>query len=363
MQLPIDKLRQIACHFFSREKVSVLVIAPTQAGFSGSITCILNDPKSGRKHVLKQLPRLIPINQIHWTHALAAHVNVRGHQLLPTAIDCNETRRSPSISTPKVVTHADGTLWQCLEYIDGQPLEAPRHDQVELAITSLADIHNRAAGFHKPPHRTLSGWERRVQQLRQLVNSKEAQPERCNTSDQNLMHLRELQIEFLQLVNAPGLRDTMHRLTRHTMTTVHQPVLRDCWWDHVIFSGSKDLVKGIIDMDAAGWDDPAVDISRLLGSWQLESRQNDAQLFDLWPNAFKSYTILIEAGTNFPSRVQLYHDTAIISGLQQWFTWLLTENQTFTNMQSVLKRVTLLLGATPAALKRLQQFQPKCSVN
>ena len=141
------------------------MIAPTQAGFSGSITCILNDPKSGRKHVLKQLPSLIPINQIHWTHALAAHVNSRGHQLLPTAIDCNETRRGPSISTPKVVTHADGTLWQCLEYIDGQPLEAPQHEQVELAITSLADVHSRASDFYKPPHRTLSGWARRVQQL------------------------------------------------------------------------------------------------------------------------------------------------------------------------------------------------------
>ena len=363
MQLPIDKLRQIACHFFSREKVSVLVIAPTQAGFSGSITCILNDPKSGCKHVLKQLPRQIPINQIHWTHALAAHVNGRGHQLLPTAIDCNETRRSPSISTPKVVTHADGTLWQCLEYIDGQPLEAPQHEQVELAITSLADVHSRAADFYKPPHRTLSGWARRVQQLHLLVNSKEPQPVRCNTSDENLMHLRELQIEFLQLINAPGLRDAMHRITRQTMTTIHQPVLRDCWWDHVIFSCSNDLVKGIIDMDAAGWDDPAVDIARLLGSWQLESQQNDVRLSDLWPNAFRRYTTLIEAGKNFPSRVQLYHDTAIISGLQQWFTWLLTENQTFTNMQSVLQRVTLLLGATPAALKRLKHLQSECSVN
>ena len=339
------------------------MIAPTQAGFSGSITCILINPKNGCRHVLKQLPRQVPINQILWTHALATYANSRGNKLLPSAIDCKESSRGPSRSTPKVVTHADGTLWQCLEYIDGEPLKAPRHDQVDLAITALADVHSRVTGFYKPPHQTLSGWERRVQQLRLLVNSKAAPAVQCETSGENLTRLHELQKEFLQLINAPGSRDTILRIMHHTMITFNQPVLRDCWWNHIIFSNSHNLVEGIIDMDAAGWDDPAVDIARLLGSWQLESQQNDVQLFDLWPSALKRYATLAQAGKDFHSRVQLFHDTAIISGLQQWFTWLLTEKQPFPNMQWVLQRVTLLLQATPAALKRLKHFQTESNVN
>ncbi|MFM7040563.1 MAG: aminoglycoside phosphotransferase family protein [Planctomycetaceae bacterium] len=44
-----------------------------------------------------------------------------------------------------------------------------------------------------------------------------------------------------------------------------QPVLRDLWYPHVLFSG--DNVTGVIDWNAAATDHPAFDYSRLLASW------------------------------------------------------------------------------------------------
>jgi hypothetical protein len=129
--------------------------------------------------------------------------------------------------------------------------------------------------------------------------------------------LHVLYTKFFQRIRSPKFTANIQHALSYTMPDVHQPVLRDCHWNHVLFSDSDDCVTGFIDIDAAGWDDPAVDISRLLGSWQLENPQSEEWLVDLWPDAFKQYRTSVNAGADFPSRVQVLHDTAILCGIDR----------------------------------------------
>ena len=158
----------------------------------------------------------------------------------------------------------------------------------------------------------------------------------------------------MQLIRAPKTIRTIENALNRNMSAVHQPALKDCWWDHVLFSNSHDRLTGIIDIDAAGWDDPAVDMSRLLGSWQLENLHWEGKLLDIWPEAFQQYGAISASGVDFPSRVQHLHDTGIICGLDRWFAWIFKEKRHFPNMELVLRRITHLLHAAPAAIQRLE---------
>ena len=84
---------------------------------------------------------------------------------------------------------------------------------------------------------------------------------------------------------------------------------------------------------------------------------------DLWPDAFKQYRTSVNAGADFPSRVQVLHDTAILCGIDRWFTWLFTENRYFANMEQVSQRITLLLNAAPAAIRRLEHLSTRGDSN
>ncbi len=356
VQLPVDEIKKIACQFFDSAQASAMAVIPTETGLSGSQTYILTHLQTRRKHVLKQLPRDRSIDQIRWTQSLADFVRSYGNTLLPMALDHHEQSKRLLYAPSKIVAHTDGTLWQCLVYIEGLPCKTPTPNHISLAIEALANFHKKASMFRMAPYQNLSGWQRRVLQLRSLLKPRRDQRVNSTITGATLTKIHGLYKEFLQILRAAKTRETIQNTLSYTMRDVHQPVLRDCRWNHVLFSDSFDRVTGMIDIDAAGWDDPAVDISRLLGSWHLERPQSEERLVDLWPDAFQQYKRITDARPNFPSRVQVLHDTAIICGIDRWFTWLFLEMRNFPDMEQVLQRISLLLHATPAAIRRLEHI-------
>ncbi len=354
VRLPVDEIKKIACQFFDPAQASVMMVTQAETGLSGSQTYVLKHPQTGRKHILKQLPRDCSIAHIRWIQSLADFVCSHGNTLLPMALDNHERSRWPLHAPSKVATHSDGTMWQCMVFIEGLPCKTPGPKQMSLAIKALADFHKKASMFRMAPYRNLSGWQRRVLQLRSLLESRRESRVNSAINGATRTELHVLYKEFFRILRMPKARETIQKTLSYTMRDVHQPVLRDCRWNHVLFSNSFDRVTGIIDIDAAGWDDPAVDISRLLGSWHLERPQSEERLADLWPDAFQQYEKVADARPDFPSRVQVLHDTAIICGIDRWFTWLFLEMRYFPNMEQVLQRITLLLHATPAAIRRLE---------
>ena len=104
-QLPIDAIKKIACHFFDPAQATVMTVRPAEAGLSGSQTYILKHLQTGSKHVLKQLPSDLSIDQIRWTQALADFVNRHGHTLLPVSLDHHEQNKQCVYTPSKIAIH------------------------------------------------------------------------------------------------------------------------------------------------------------------------------------------------------------------------------------------------------------------
>jgi len=356
-QLPVDQINRIAGHFFDNPETTLLMPTLTEVGFSGSAICVFTHKDTRQKYLLKQLPRQASLEQILWIQSLATFTRNKGYTLLPVAVQRHGVIGCVPKAAPKIAMHTDGTLWQCLEYIDGKSCATPDKYQAMLGAEALATFHKVASTFEPPSRPALCGWRRRTRQLSSMLAFQPDLPDADKVDNSLFTELRALFAQFAKLIHAPETIKIIRDTLKHEMTATHQPAIKDCWWNHLLFSNSHDRITGIIDIDAAGWDDPAVDLARLLGSWQLENQKWQGNLIDLWPEAFEKYRSVVEPGPNFSFRVQILHDTSIICGMDRWFRWIFTENRQFPDMKLVLRRITHMLHAAPAAIRRLADSQ------
>jgi len=151
-QLPIDRIRRIAGYFFEGTQPRVLMPTLAEAGFSGSTTCIFTHQDTEHKYVLKQLPHHLSMEQILWTQGLATFTRNHGFSLLPVAVPHHHINGLVSAATPKIAVHTDGTLWQCLKFIDGKPCKKPHSTHTMLdgdpSVVGNADANNFAQCLH-----------------------------------------------------------------------------------------------------------------------------------------------------------------------------------------------------------------------
>jgi Ser/Thr protein kinase RdoA (MazF antagonist) len=91
-------------------------------------------------------------------------------------------------------------------------------------------------------------------------------------------------------------------------------IVRDLWRRHVLFEGQS--VHGIIDYGAARVDWPALDLSRLLGSWL---QPNDPR----WSLALSEYASVFPLAEppDVPSLLRLDYLTLLVSGYH-WLGWM-----------------------------------------
>ncbi len=346
--------RRVAHHFFNPDLAKTFEISrPAVSGASGSAMYILSRPYTTKKHILKQLPRNLSREKIEWTQMFSHWLRSCGYTATPIATPCRINGRSPQCFNPMIASDCDGSFWQCIEFMDGCPRKTPTTQDVYVAIEALAALHCQAKTFTTPRPREQTGWQRRIHQLSSILSSPRFLPKKSTFSTTLSSQVREWCEQFYSVIRSPEVVRALTRVTAHTMPTMKMPVLQDCWWGHFLFSETEQTITGIIDLDSASRDDPAVDVSRLLGSWQIENALFTERLIDLWPEAFGAYIRTYKCEPDFPIRVQRLHDTAIVCGLDRWFSWILVENRQFSNMHWVIERIQRLFLATPHALKRL----------
>jgi homoserine kinase type II len=129
-------------------------------------------------------------------------------------------------------------------------------------------------------------------------------------------------------------------------------VFRDVWADHVFFDRKQPaLVTGFIDLHAAGVDTPATDIARLLGSWK-SPWPGDGGWATRWEPAIAAYENLRPLSAAERKAVPLFHASAVVLGLDNWFRWVLEEGRSFP-VAAALGRVDWLLNGLPEALQAL----------
>ena len=351
---PDSQPRRVACRFFDPDLAKNFKFSlPRLNGASGSATYILSRPHSTQKHILKELPRNISLEKIAWTQKFSHWLRTSGYAVTPIATSCRVNGRRPQCFSPMIASDCDGTYWQCIEFMEGSPRKTPTTQDVHVAVKAVAALHCQAKSFTTPRPQGLTGWQRRVRQLSSIMLSPRVLPKKSNRPEPSNAEVRALCEQFDKVLRSPDVVRALTRMIAHRMPTMQVPVLQDCWWGHIFFSKTQQRITGIIDLDSASRDDPAVDMARLLGSWQIENALCSEKLIDLWPEAFEIYKQTYRCNPDFSRRVQRLHDTAIVCGLDRWFSWILIENRQFLNMPWVMERIRRLFLATPHALRRL----------
>lgn len=360
---PLAEIRRLAaCFLPAAEAANVTIAQPPAFGFSGSPVRLIGLEQTGPRYVLKRLPTAVPPEQVAWTQQLARHLAAAGVATVPVPLPARTATGFPEPSRQFAADSA-GRLWQCLSFRPGEPIAKPAAGEVVAAVTALAELHRAAARFPIPtPVSRPTGWQTRMQQFERLADTgfavPTAKPNRLSVGDEDIrQRLLQAGREAAAAFACGGGHRLASRLASSRPARNLQPVLRDCWWPHLLFdkTAAGRCVSGLIDLDAAAVDAPAVDLARLLGSWQLESGGPAQRLRDRWPEAFRQYAVLARPAGDFPTDVQLLHDTAVICGLDRWCDWLFRERREFPDLPRVAGRIEALARALPAALARLSE--------
>lgn len=199
-------------------------------------------------------------------HKLLSELAARGIRQLSVPL--------PSHSGATLVEF-DGGWWQLEPWKPGAAdfHAAPSRARLASALTVLARLH-RAASNHRPAANCAAWFAPRASAPSPAVRDRLSLIERWQVRVREVglrdrlrklpVELREALLELISLAErrlAP-LHRQMLPLAEHEFRL--QPVLRDVWHDHLLFSG--DELTGLIDPSACRVDHPAVDLSRLLTS-------------------------------------------------------------------------------------------------
>lgn len=321
------------------------------SGFSGSRVFLVRRA-SGTLFVLKNFPDLMLAPQAAWVHRLMQHLRAAGVDAVPGVV-----ARQPGAlgaggeGCPTLAVDPLGVRWELVEWIPGSPRRAPTDAEAAAALGGLARLHVAAATLPgSPPRREPSpGIDRRIDHAQRMVAApwhRLAQVTAASVHEAVFTRL----IRALEIFDGGGGRAAVEGLASHEASpVVCQPVLRDLWSDHVLFTDDGRLA-GFVDYHAAGYDTPATDIARLLGSWDAPALQGRETLADRWRGSIEAYEAVRPLSLSERSLIPWLHATGVLCGLDNWFRWLITDRRQFDDMNRVLVRLDRLLEALPDAL-------------
>lgn len=188
-----------------------------------------------------------------------------------------------------LVEHGE-LIWQGEEWMSGLAIASvPSPEQLQTALKTLAHLqrtgrdfvlrYGSIGGLRLAVGRS-PGLERRLQIVHSLHTGELEQLLGAAKHHVNL--------EFRELAGECGrcLRERLGWLEEQLRQGVAedfllQPILRDVWKPHVLFSGNA--VTGVIDWNAAAADHVAFDYARLLCSWYGRKALNQATVAGLLP--------------------------------------------------------------------------------
>ena len=241
-----------------------------------------------------------------------------------------KARAAGLICLPKYFPAADGeffldagdSFWELSQWLPGRAdyLENRSREKLSAAMKTLAELHrvwNAESGQEVSPAllRRITGLEEAAQHpfaQKLLLESNKCSEKSVGNGELAMLGMktadltREYASSLLSLLNSLPARANLHF------------VLRDIWSDHVLFSGNS--VAGVIDFGAAGIDEPATDLARLLGSMEPA----DA---DQWWHGLCEYRK--HSPSLCPQRVLVLDQVSCLLSAIQWAKWLILEGRQF----------------------------------
>jgi aminoglycoside phosphotransferase (APT) family kinase protein len=164
-----------------------------------------------------------------------------------------------------------GTIWQAEPWLPGQSTRPrPTPSQLTSALTTLSILYRRMKTipwqdeWFRVAYEPSPGIQRRRQIVTHLIQS-ELTTLNAQVRLLGADYFRELALRSLDAISKwiPWLNQSLQTVEHHAFAL--QPVIRDLWRPHVLFTG--DECTGLIDLTAASTDHPCLDLARLFRSW------------------------------------------------------------------------------------------------
>jgi Ser/Thr protein kinase RdoA (MazF antagonist) len=217
-------------------------------------------------------------------------------------------------------------LWEVTQWMPGQAnyIRQPSQAKLNSATDALAELH--AVWCEFAPEQGLSPTTtQRISVLDEWLGTHDL-VERVGAQVRGPIEAAACMSTIRMLHSrGPRLLDELRR-ANEVQVRLH-PVLRDIWSDHLLFEG--DRVSGIIDFGTVRMDEPAADLSRMLGS--LHPFELDVRLA-----AIEAYNRRRTAHAVDAERVELLDRTGTLLTALQWMRWLILERQKFNADTAVL---------------------------
>jgi len=337
------------------------VISPLAgSGFSGSRLFLVQRP-DGTTWVLKSFGPHTSLPRAQWIHSLMAHLRAGGLDTVPRVASAPGTGAAATGDT--VVRGPAGELWELVEYMPGLPRRIPTAAEAAVALSELCRLHAVAAtlpGAEAAVEPSI-GVDRRSSQAARMLATPWRDLVGPAAADGSLDDVRPRLLAAVEIFETASGRASLQSIAAVGPVTVHaQPVLRDVWCDHVLFDAAGRL-SGFIDFHAAGRDTTAVDIARLLGSWDVTpaaTLSSSPSVTDRWPSAIAALAHGRQPEPRERLLIDWLHASAVICGLDNWFRWLICDLRQFADRQRVLSRMDRLIAELAGAIHLVRDIPP-----
>ena len=248
-----------------------------------------------------------------------------------------QTHAAGMICLPNYFPDAEGeflldagdSYWELCEWLPGKAdyLVNRSPEKLGAALETLAALHQAWSGesgqdFSPAWRRRITGLEEAAQH--QFTQKLLLESHKCTERSAGSCELAMLGMKTANLTREHA--SSLHSLLNFIPARANLHfVLRNIWSDHVLFSGEK--VSGVIDFGAAGIDEPATDVARLLGSMEPA----DA---DQWWHGLCEYRK--HSPSLCPHRVLVLDQVSCLLSAIQWAKWLILEGRQFAADRKVI---------------------------
>ncbi len=284
--IPLDAANNAeAKHIAALYGLEIQTVAPVSGGFSGACVFRVND-SAGAGFALRRTPfaEAMPAERYCELVSLLIDVSLSGCAIIPVPLrhrpkttgiaEIPPSPRFANVDLSQTRIRTPEFVWQMEPWMPGEPVQGPPASrQVECTLEALALFHKtaaesvhargnnqsmRVAKEHSP------GLLRRIEIAAELSNGMLARFIKATASepDPDFRSCAKRLCAALEYW-LPWLTKQLTEVAR--LSYQLQPVIRDLWRPHVLFTDER--ITGIIDLNAMATDHVGLDVTRLFRSW------------------------------------------------------------------------------------------------
>jgi Ser/Thr protein kinase RdoA (MazF antagonist) len=280
-----------------------------RGGFSGAHVWKVD--YRGQSFALRRWPRAVTADRVIGIHQFQDWL-ARGGVPVPRTVGAT--------ATGQTAVEYRGAQWELATWMPGEATyhAQPHPERLTAAMQSLARLHVRAAKLpidipsSDAGQRPSPGLIRRGERLGNLLLA-DLRELRAAVYSQPIRSQEELAERALSLLERTADIELQKSQRWEDEPLPLHLCLRDVWHDHILFT--DDRVTGIIDLGAVGYDSPAGDVARLLGSLVGDDRLR-------WSAGLAAYEAVRPLSNVEREAAGFFDSSGVVISTSNWLRWL-----------------------------------------